>query len=84
MAQLVGADRQAIVDRLVRDFDAVAAGGGPIAISLESSLGLGKTRLVQELYHHLATSRQGPIAYWPASLDWPHEGGLGSSDGRNT
>ena len=70
MAQLVGADRRAIVDRLVEHFDAVAAGNGPVAVSLESSLGLGKTRLAQELYHHLATSRQGCVAYWPASLDW--------------
>jgi hypothetical protein len=70
VAQLVGADRLAVVDRLVADFDACAAGGGPRAVSLESSLGLGKTRLAQELYSRLAATRQGSVAYWPASVDW--------------
>ncbi|MGK2850382.1 MAG: AAA family ATPase [Candidatus Limnocylindrales bacterium] len=70
MRPLVGDDHRATVDRLVGAFDAVAAGGGPRAISLEASLGLGKTRLVQELYGALATTRQPGTPYWPARLDW--------------
>ena len=71
MRPLVGADRRAIVDDLVAAFDAVAAGDGPRAVSIEASLGLGKTRLIQELYGRLATTRQGPRPYWPASLGAP-------------
>ncbi len=70
MRQLVGDDRRAIADQLVAGFDRVIAGEGPLAVSLEASLGLGKTRLVQELYHRLATTRQGTPAYWPPTLDW--------------
>lgn len=70
MRPLVGEDRQAVVDRLVAAYDAVAAGGGPQAISLEASLGLGKTRLVQELYQALAITRQPGTPYWPPRLDW--------------
>lgn len=70
MRPLVGDDRRAVVERLVAAYDAVAAGGGPRAISLEASLGLGKTRLVQELYGALATTRQPGTPYWPARLDW--------------
>ena len=69
MRQLVGEDRLAIVDQLVAAFDAVAAGDGPRAVSIEAPLGLGKTRLVQELFTRLAVTRQGPTPYWPPSLD---------------
>lgn len=58
MRPLVGEDRLAIVDQLVAAFDAVAAGDGPRAVSIEAPLGLGKTRLVQELYARLAADRQ--------------------------
>ena len=70
MRPLVGADRHAIIDNLVAQFDAVASGRGPRAVSLEASLGLGKTRIAQELYARLATSRQGANPYWPPKLDW--------------
>ena len=70
MPALVGQDRIALLDRLVAEFDAVADGRGPRAISLESPLGFGKTRLVQELYGQLAARRQATGTYWPRSLDW--------------
>lgn len=69
MRPLVGEDRLATVDQLVAAFDAVAAGDGPRAVSIEAPLGLGKTRLVQELYARLAADRQGSGAYWPPRLD---------------
>lgn len=59
MTEFVGVDRQAILERLVTLYDDVAAGAGPRAVSLEASLGLGKTRVIQELFRHLAGSRQG-------------------------
>jgi hypothetical protein len=70
VTEFVGVNRQAILERLVTLHDDVAAGAGPRAVSLEASLGLGKTRIIQELFRHLAASRQGPVPYWPAALDW--------------
>ena len=70
MRPLVGADRRAIIDSLVANFDAVASGDGPRAVSLEASLGLSKTRIAQELFARLATTRQGAKPYWPPLLDW--------------
>ena len=78
MPTLVGEDRLALVDRLVAEFDAVVAGGGPRAISLESPLGLGKTRLVQDLFGRLATGRQPKGDYWPSSLQWRESAGTGA------
>lgn len=75
MRPLVGADRRALVDDLVLAFDAVAAGDGPRAISIEAGLGLGKTRLIQEFYGRLATTRQGPRPYWPQTLGSPGASG---------
>ena len=69
MRPLVGEERLAIVDQLVAAFDAVVAGDGPRAISIEAPLGLGKTRLVQELFTRLSAERQGGAAYWPPSLE---------------
>lgn len=69
MRPLVGEDRLAIVDHLVAAFDAVVAGDGPRAVSIEAPLGLGKTRLVQELFARLAAERQRVGPYWPPSLD---------------
>lgn len=70
MRTFVGDDRQSALDHLVNAFDEVASTGVPRVISLESSVGLGKTRLVQELFKRLAATRQGPVAYWPSALDW--------------
>ena len=70
MRPLVDAGRHAVLDGLVADFDAVAGGAGPRAVSLEASLGLGKTRLVQELFARLAATRQPLGPYWPERLDW--------------
>ncbi len=70
MRPLVGDDRLAIIQRLVTEFDAIASGQGPRAVSLEASLGLGKTRIAQELFARLATTRQGRNPYWPPKLDW--------------
>jgi len=75
----VGDDRQAILDHLTRSYDEVVSGGAPRTISLESSLGLDKTGLVQELFAHLAQSRQGPTAYWLHTLDWSGPGRTMSS-----
>lgn len=60
MRALDDEDHRATVERLLAAFDAVPAGGGPRAISFEASLGLGKTRLVQELYGALATTGGPP------------------------
>lgn len=71
--QFVGADRFALVDELVSAFDAVAADGGVRVHVLSAPSGLGKTRVVQELYARLAEAQPEP-GYWPAELtdqsDW--------------
>ncbi|MBU6335921.1 MAG: AAA family ATPase, partial [Chloroflexi bacterium] len=50
-------------------WQAVAAGQGPRAIAYVADTGVGKSRLVQELYHHLSRAAD-PFDYWPdAFLD---------------
>ena len=50
-------------------WQAVADGQGPRAIAYIADTGVGKSRLVQELYHHLSRAAD-PFDYWPdAFLD---------------
>lgn len=63
----VGAERHALVDRLVAIVDHVAGHGTPHLVTLEAGSGWGKTRLVHELYRQLAARQQAP-AYWPPSI----------------
>lgn len=64
----VGADRLAVVDELLVEFDAAVRSGEPRLVTLEAGSGWGKTRLVHELYRRLAADRQGDPAYWPPSI----------------
>lgn len=63
----VGADRQAIVDDLLADFEAVKAGEGSRVMALVAPSGWGKTRIVQEFYSALAARQEDP-GYWPARI----------------
>jgi len=72
-SQFVGDDRVALVDELVAAFDEVVADGGVRVHVLSAPSGLGKTRVVQELYARLAEAQPEP-RYWPTELtdqsDW--------------
>jgi tetratricopeptide (TPR) repeat protein len=78
-APFVGAERQALVERLLAAFDRVRDGDGPTLQALIAPSGAGKTRVVQELYAALAAAQPAP-PYWPArietrggaTLDWKH------------
>ena len=60
--------RSAQLEALERAYGDVAAGGGPRLVVVLGDRGMGKTRLVQELYRIL-TTRYDPDDYWPdASL----------------
>ncbi len=63
----VGAERQAIVDRLLDAFVAVERGEGSRISMIVSPPGWGKTRIVQEFYRRLASGQRLP-AYWPAEM----------------
>lgn len=77
-ARLSGAGRHDLVDRIVAAYDEVAAGGAPRWISLEAPSGWGKTRIVQEVYARLATTRQDETGrYWPPTLT---DGSAGRGD----
>ncbi len=82
----VGGNRWALVDELVRMFDATVAAGAPRLVTLEAPSGWGKTRLLQEFYCRLAAQRQDDPRYWPPSiLDAVAPGdraALASPDGR--
>lgn len=56
--------RSAELDDLVRLFEEVRAGKGPRLAVVLGDRGMGKTRLVQELYRVLA-ARHDPQDYWP-------------------
>lgn len=60
--------REEELKQLVNAYEAVAEGSGPRLAVVCADRGMGKTRLVQELYRHLATACD-PDDYWPdASL----------------
>ena len=69
MREFVGAGHRQAVVELLQAFDEIAGGAGPLAVSIEASIGLGKTRVIQEFYAGLAATRQGPAPYWPTRLD---------------
>lgn len=60
----VGAQRRVLVSDLAATFKVWEFTHQPRLVCLESPAGWGKTRLVQELYAHLARSQR----YWPPSL----------------
>ena len=64
MAPFSGSSRVRLVDELARTFRAVEAAQRPRLVCIEGSLGVGKTRIIQELYARLAADQ----GYWPASL----------------
>jgi class 3 adenylate cyclase len=70
--------REVELTRLQVAYDAVAAGGGPQLVTILGDAGVGKTRLVRELWEWLATQDSPPlrctgrclsygqgITYWP-------------------
>ncbi|WP_211203884.1 AAA family ATPase, partial [Candidatus Accumulibacter phosphatis] len=60
--------RDVELKQLISAYDAVADGSGPRLAVVTAERGMGKTRLVQELYRILSTERD-PADYWPdASL----------------
>ena len=60
--------RQPELAQLLKAYDEVAANEGPKLVVVLGDRGMGKTRLVQELYRLLTTTRD-PDNYWPdASL----------------
>ncbi|WP_439591707.1 hypothetical protein [Microbacterium sp.] len=68
-ADLSGEGRRALAARIVAAFDEVSRGADPLWVSLEAPSGWGKTRIVQEVYAQLATTRQSETGqYWPAAL----------------
>jgi tetratricopeptide (TPR) repeat protein len=68
----VGASRQQLVDELERAFSRVSEGTGPELHALIAAAGVGKTRLVQELYSRLVVRHGDSV--WPSALtdhgDW--------------
>jgi hypothetical protein len=69
MTTLYGRDEE--FAELLEVWDAVKTGQGPRTIAYIADTGVGKSRLVQQLYHHLAHSAaDDPFDYWPdAFLD---------------
>lgn len=53
---------------LLGSWEDVKAGAGPRAVAIVAEPGLGKTRLVQELYAALVEREQGGAGYWPRLL----------------
>jgi hypothetical protein len=68
----VGEDRERILSSLIAEFTGLPVEGGARMVVLESLPGWGKTRIVQELYAHVAAA-QAPPAYWPPLLFDPSE-----------
>ena len=58
--------REVELSRLVRAYESVAEGSGPKLAVICADRGMGKTRLVQELYRHLSSTHD-PDDYWPDS-----------------
>jgi tetratricopeptide (TPR) repeat protein len=65
---LVGRERQELLASLVAAFEDVRDTTMPRCEVLSAPVGWGKTRLVQQLYAHLAQHSQGDPPYWPASI----------------
>jgi hypothetical protein len=65
LSHLIG--READLDRLIGAYWDVVDAGGPQAVVLLAESGVGKTRLVRELYQQLH-NRFDPVGYWPASF----------------
>ena len=65
----VGEKRRAALEDLVDAFDRAQHQKRPQFVLIEAETGLGKTRLIQELYSRLARDRQGLPPYWPDRLD---------------
>jgi len=65
---LAGADRRDLVDTLVGWFESVRDQRRPAVFSIEGDVGIGKTRVVQEVYARLAADHQPEGRYWPKSL----------------
>jgi tetratricopeptide (TPR) repeat protein len=63
----VGEGRRAIVRDLVAAFDSIETGSS-FWFHLEAPTGAGKTRIVQEFYRHIASTRQTQPAYWPNTI----------------
>jgi hypothetical protein len=65
-ARFVGQGRQEHVDRLLAHYRALESGARtqPVVVSLEGRSGLGKSRIVQELYASIAKGQ----SYWPPTL----------------
>jgi tetratricopeptide (TPR) repeat protein len=59
----VGQDREAVLDRLMNDWERCRAEGSTTMVVLEGPSGSGKTRIVQELYRRLADGQDQ--VYWP-------------------
>ena len=68
--ELVSPVRIALVHELASKLSAVVEQGRPQLVSLEGDLGVGKTRLLRELYMALARSQ----GFWPLLLDGPTAG----------
>jgi AAA ATPase domain len=62
---LVGRSRAELVGRIETSLAKVCSSSSPRMWLLTAPQGWGKTRLVQELYAHLASHQPGPPAYWP-------------------
>ena len=63
----VGAEREALVGRLLATYDGVVASRSARLVTLEAASGWGKSRVVQELYRRLAAERQ-TSGFWPPSI----------------
>ena len=59
----VGQDREAVLDRLMKDWERCRAEGSTTMVVVEGPSGSGKTRIVQELYRRLADGQDQ--VYWP-------------------
>ncbi|MEA2420885.1 MAG: hypothetical protein QOE60_3091, partial [Thermoleophilaceae bacterium] len=65
LTPFVGRHRELALQSVVHWFRDTAARNQPRLVCIHGSLGIGKTRIAQELYKALATDQQ----YWPPSLD---------------
>ena len=64
--ELIGTQRQRDLDQLAQLWQQARDGVGPQFVVLRGKTGVGKTKLVQELYHYAATNPKQE--YWPESL----------------
>lgn len=63
----VGEERRAHLERLVKTYEEVVRTGESRLVVLTAPTGWGKTRIVRELYAHLAATAGGD--YWPPRLE---------------